>query len=293
MANVFDDVGNKIKGGPFVLWVCLLCMAMFVIGVAHFIEDTVSSRNGLALLEQTFLIKPVNINFVYWTLSLTPQIGQTVLSYMFFLDRKKNKWALALAIAFFLVDFISDVEDRSNQHFLPVGGGVNLDSTTLVASILTLMAFTVGSELFLSVSTGMFLTLFRDAIKQFGILYAGVIKEWADARVEINDALRRVDNSRPPKQSGQPQQQKGGGGMNNPVRQPQSNGNSGGGEPHQTPPGGHGQGNRQGNGQQYGQPSQRPQRPTALRMHPPTLRTHPPTQDEIDELFDGVFPGGH
>lgn len=277
MANIFDEVGNKIKGGPFVLWVCWLCLAMFIIGALHFAEDTVSSRNGITLLEKTFTIKPVNINFVYWTLSLTPQIGQTVLSYMFFLDRKKNRWALILAAAFFLVDFISDVEDRSNQHFLPAGGGINIDATTIVASIFTLMAYTIGSELFLSVSTGMFLTLFRDAIKQFGILYAGVANEWADAKVQINAARRKVNNSLPPKQNAQQQQGKGGGSLGTPVR-PQNGNGHGGQTSHQTPHNGGQRHDRNGNGRSVD---------PAQHGRPPGDRNRPATPDELDALFNG------
>lgn len=96
----------------------------------------------------------------------------------------------------------------------------------------------------------------------------------------IRGVLKKNQPQAQPQKQGQPNQPQS---PQQPVRQPQSNGNNGGGKPHQTPPGGHGRGDRQGDGQQYGQPSQRP----------PTPRIHPATPDELDKLFDGMFSGGH
>jgi hypothetical protein len=231
MSNLFDEVGNKLKGSPFVIWICLLCVAMFIIGGIHFGEDTTSSRLGIALLELVFHIKPVNMPIAYWTISLTPQIGQTVLSYMFFLDRKKNKWALGLALIFFLIDFISDLQDRSANHFLPPGGGINIDSTTIMAALFTIVFFTVGSELFLSVSTGLFLVLFRDAIKQAAILYAGVREELAFSSIKMQEVRSRVAAAKKRAAGASAPSQPGSGGGGDRSHQQQR----GGGNPRQQP----------------------------------------------------------
>ena len=289
MANLFDDTANKIKGSPFVIWVCTLLVAMFFIGIICFMEDTISSRNGIEALEKVFGIKPTNLPIAYFAVSLIPQVGQAVLSYMYLMDRKKNWWALPLTIFFFSIDFVFDVQDRSNQQFIPLERTILADGTlspvvsfggaTIVASAFTLTAYTLGSELFLSVSIGMFLSLVKDGIKQAAILYVGIANELASARSQI--AQTRQRNPRP-SQTERPQsrsqQQFGGGGKSQ-----QHNGGGGqqkqGGGGHQpnygltNPPVRQQQGQRhQSNGN--GHPSQRPIRPA--------------TEDELNALFEGM-----
>lgn len=228
MNRVFDEFSSRLKGQPIVLWITMLAMTMFVIGAAHFIEDAISSHNGIITLEEVFDINPVNLKFVYWTLALTPQIGQTVLSYMWLTDRSKNRWALWVALGFFVIDFVFDLQDRSNNHFLPLerevlangvlGPAINIDAQTMVAAMFTLLAFTVGSELFITVSIGLFLTLVKDAIGQAAKLYAEVLIELAEAREKIAKAhkvgMGHMNNQR------QPQPQGGGGGNRQPNNQP-------------------------------------------------------------------------
>lgn len=305
MANLFDDTANKIKGSPFVIWVCTLLVAMFFIGIICFMEDTISSRNGIEALEQVFGIKPTNLPIAYFAVSLIPQVGQAVLSYMYLMDRKKNWWALPLTIFFFSIDFVFDVQDRSNQQFIPLERTILADGTlspvvsfggaTIVASAFTLTAYTLGSELFLSVSIGMFLSLVKDGIKQAAILYVGIANELASARSQI--AQTRQRNPRPsqggpqkvePTSGGQTWGQGKGWGQKPPgdPKRPQ-NGQQKQGGGHQpnygltNPPVRQQQGQSQGQGQRHqggsngnGHPSQRP--------------IHPATEDELNALFEGM-----
>ena len=296
MANLFDDTANKIKGSPFVIWVCMLLVVMFVIGIICFVEDTISSRNGIEALEQVFGIKPTNLPIAYFAVSLIPQVGQAVLSYMYLMDRKKNWWALPLTVFFFSIDFVFDVQDRSNQQFIPLTRTIMADGTlspvvsfggaTIVASAFTLTAYTLGSELFLSVSIGMFLSLVKDGIKQAAILYVGIANELASARSQI--AQTRQRNPRPSQTERQkdgsqarPQQPFGGGGKSQQY-------NGGGGQ--QKPGGGHqpnyGLANppvRQQQGQSQGQRHQ-----GNGSGHQSRRPIHPATEAELDALFYGM-----
>lgn len=188
MSNLFDQFAGKLRGSPFVIWVVLLTVVMFLIGINFFVEDTVSSRNGIAQLEAVFGVKPVNFQITYISLSIAPQVAQVVLLYMFFTDNKKNRWALVIAALFFALDFVSDLQDRSNGHFLPLTGGINLDTQTAVSAGFTLMAYTIASEMFVSVSVGLFLVLFADSITQYAILVVQIKNAWKQARDKIDKA---------------------------------------------------------------------------------------------------------
>lgn len=161
---------------------------MFLIGVNFFIEDVESSRNGIAQLEAVFGVKPVNYSITYISLSIAPQVAQVVLIYLYLTDPKKNWWALAVAGLFFALDFVSDLQDRSGGHFIPASGGINFDKYTAVAAGFTLLAYTIGSELFISVSIGLFLVLLADSIKQYAILVVQIKNAWKQARDRIEKA---------------------------------------------------------------------------------------------------------
>lgn len=183
------------------IWVIALTMVMFLIGVNFFVEDAISSRNGIAQLEAVFGVKPVNFPVTYISLSIAPQVAQVVLLYLYFTDNRKNRWALLVAILFFVLDFVSDLQDRSNGHFLPLTGGINLDMQTAVSGGFTLMAYTIASEIFISVSIGLFLVLLADSIKQYAILVVQIRNAWKQAKEQIDRAHRhepgQQNNSNP------------------------------------------------------------------------------------------------
>lgn len=183
-----------MRGSPFVIWVVFLTVVMFVIGILFFVEDTISSRNGIAQLEAVFGVKPVNFYATYWALSIAPQVAQVVLFYLYLTDNRKNRWALGVAAVFFILDFASDLQDRSGGRFLPLTGGINLDASTAVAAGFTLLFFSVGSELFVSVSVGLFLVLFADSITQYAILVVQIKNAWKQARDKIDRAHNHNPN---------------------------------------------------------------------------------------------------
>lgn len=208
-----------MRGSPFVLWVICLTAVMFLVGLDFFLEDTVSSRNGIEQIEQVFGVKPVNFPITYLALSIAPQVGQVVLFYLYLTDTRKNRWALLVAGLFFMIDFISDLQDRSNGHFLPLTGGVNLDVQTAVSAGFTLLAYTVGSELFLSVSVGLFLVLVADGITQYALLIIQIKNAWKKANERIKEAHDYNAGGNGRSSSNRPRQEERGSGRFQPERE--------------------------------------------------------------------------
>lgn len=161
--NIFTEVAHKIKNNKIVILFFLASVAMLASGINHFIEDTISSLYGIQELEATFGVIPATYQITYWTMSLAPQLAQVVFAYLYMVDGRKNKWALWMTIAALVVDFVADAWYRSNQQLLERPG------VFIVASVLTLVYFTIGSEVFITVGGGLTLELLGPALHQFAV----------------------------------------------------------------------------------------------------------------------------
>jgi len=203
MTNVFQAAYSRLKNSTLIVWIAFAAIILFFSSLNLFIEDAKSSRDGIALLELAFGVQPVNYAITYWTMSVLPQVVQIVFMYMFLVDIRKNWWAAAVVVVFFLIDFISDVQDRSNQHLFPLDGGVNVDATTMSAVLLTFLFFTLGSELFMTASVGLLLEIFPDALEQTARLWARVRDAFRSAS-RIASGRQRSRPETPPLPIGEP-----------------------------------------------------------------------------------------
>ena len=194
MQNVWRSIEKGITGGPYVLWVMFIAVCGLVLGAWFFAEDYQSSRQGIQLLETIFALSTVNYQWTYSLMSIAPQIGQVLFIALFSVNIKKNWWAAVVAAAWFLLDFISDVQDRSGGHFIeltPAGiQHVNWDARTIVASVETFFFFTIGSELFLTASVALIITLFSSAVSEYVKLRGEVKRELRKAREILNEDSR-------------------------------------------------------------------------------------------------------
>lgn len=193
MTDFYQGVVNKYKGSPasVVLFICSL--AMFVIGVNHFVEDTYSSFYGLRNLESMYGLNVQIFNWSYATMSLAPQIASMVFFYMYLADTSK-KWCLGLSFVSQLMDFFADAWYRGNGLLLE-----NLP-VFLISSALTFIYFSIGSELFISVGGGMVLKMLAPAL-------AAWKAEWKNiglaARGQYNNQPKQEDGGKPNNHNGE------------------------------------------------------------------------------------------
>ena len=173
MSNLFQAFARQLRGSSFVIWITLLAFFALFIGFVHFAEDTYSSYIGLGRLETAFGLKPANYTVTYFTMSIAPQVGQIIFSYMYLVDRQRNWWAGVLALLFFGVDFMADLQDRSGGLLFPSDGSTMFDhlGALTLSAMLTLGYFTIGSELFITAGAGLILELFNDALEQLTEIY--------------------------------------------------------------------------------------------------------------------------
>jgi len=168
--NMFDKTKQKWGNSAYVMWVFAVGVMMLIIGIVLFIEDTMSSLQGIQQLETVYGIDPVNIPAAYYAVALAPQIAQIAFMMLFVSDTKKNRWALIVLLIAFAIDFLADVQDRS-ASWLFSASGVNMDARVGVAAVLSLIFFTAGSELFISTGLGLVLALYQSAHRQYNLMF--------------------------------------------------------------------------------------------------------------------------
>ena len=193
------------------LYLFIMGVIAFFVGIVMTWEDFVSSLAGLRLLQTVFGVQPVSSDWVIYVMAITPWVGQVVFFGLWSLDTSR-KWALAVSLGWFLLDFVSDVQHRSAGQFLPIGGGVNLTSSVGISAVMTFIYFTVGAELFTTAAFALTTTLFSPAARAAGRMWAGGRAAVREAKGEMSRASghgqsqQRLPQQRPPQQQSQQRQ---------------------------------------------------------------------------------------
>lgn len=177
MTNIFQQIRQKLM--PISLWVFVLSVTMLVIGGGLFIEDTLTSQDGFITVMQHYGLRLTILQITTAFLSLAPQVGQVIFFYVWLTDQKRW-WALLASFLLFGIDFGADLYYR-------VGGQIGFDERTAVAALFTLLAFTLGSELFITFGYGTIIEVADDALDQleqdvvpllhriFGMIFGSIV----------------------------------------------------------------------------------------------------------------------
>jgi hypothetical protein len=161
MADVFSNVANKYKNNPSVVVLFLASVVMLLIGINHSVEDTYSSYLGLKNLETAFSMNVQIFDWTYWTMSLAPQIASIIFFYIYLSNTEESGWALWVSIIAQAIDFFADVWYRSNGTVLQDG------KVAIISCLLTFGYFTLGSEVFVTVGSGLVLKLYAPALSNW------------------------------------------------------------------------------------------------------------------------------
>jgi len=203
MTNIFQWANKKLQGSTFIIWIFMVVVMLLMASINFVVEDASSSREGITLLEQVFGVRPVNHDITYWTISITPQLVQIVFMYLFLLEPRKNWWALVVVGLFFSLDFVADLQQRSNGMLFNEATGFTVNSTVTVAAMFTILFYTIGSELFMTVTMGLILELLPATITQTAVL----IGKTKDKLAEARGMMRGNERQQPPQQQRQQSRQ--------------------------------------------------------------------------------------
>lgn len=164
MTDIFQAVSNKYRNSPSIMVVFVAALFMTFVGINHFAEDTYSSYLGLVNLETAFDLNVQIFNWTYWTMSIAPQIASIIFFYIYLSDTDNAGWALWVSLVAQGIDFFADVWYRSDGLLLQDG------QVALISVLLTFGYFTLGSEVFITIGSGLLLKLYvptLDAWKAF------------------------------------------------------------------------------------------------------------------------------
>jgi hypothetical protein len=172
--SAFTNVANKLKDSKFVIPITLAMMLGIVIGAFAFYEDYQSSLHGYELLPTR-----KSGQEVVQVIAMLPQVGQIIFFYMFGNSvvtlpsgRKKINY-IYFIVAFFLLLF-----DLGTDMWFKASG-MTID-VWIIAFVESVTVFTIGSEMLLTASLGVFLELFPEALKQLGQFFAAFLGEDED-----------------------------------------------------------------------------------------------------------------
>lgn len=157
MTDMFENVASKFRNSPSALVLFIAAFAMLAVGINHFVEDVYSSYAGLIAIEQHFNMNVQVFDWTYWTMSIAPQLASIVYFYIYLANTDK-KWALWVSVLSQSVDFLSDLWYRSN------GSAFTNWGATGASALVTFAFFTMGSEVFITVGSGLCLKLAAPAL---------------------------------------------------------------------------------------------------------------------------------
>ncbi len=165
--SVFTAVAAKLKHSMFVIPITLVVLVGIVIGGFAFYEDYQSSLHGYNLLPTR-----KSGQEVVAVIALLPQVGQIIFFYAFGVSievingRRKMNY-LYFAVAFFLLLFDLGTDMYFKASGMPFWVWV-------IAFVESITIFTIGSEMLLTASVGLFFELAPEALKQLGRVFANL-----------------------------------------------------------------------------------------------------------------------
>lgn len=202
--TIWEGLQSKVRGGPQALSIWIIGVLAVLCAFSFNWEDAVSSYQGILSLEQSFGVQAVGSDWVRYTMAVAPQVGQIV--FLTWYSLTGSKWALVGLTCSFVLDFVSDVQFRSNNTFIPLGGGsIKFDKSVWVSMAMTFVYFTVGAELLLVAGSAIVLTLFADAVREAYRLRYAVRDAIEDAK-RGGRSLNRSNSGRGGNQGQRPQQ---------------------------------------------------------------------------------------
>jgi len=173
--SAFVRVADKLRDSKFIIPITLAVMLGIIISAFAFYEDYQSSLHGYEMLPTR-----KSGEEVIQMIALLPQVGQIIFFYLFGNSvevlpngRRRINYIYFIVASFLLFfDLGTDMYYKASGAFWPVW---------IIAFVESITVFTIGSEMLLTASLGLFFELAPEAIKQLGQFFGAFLGEDEDA----------------------------------------------------------------------------------------------------------------
>lgn len=167
MSNFFKNASGSIRNSHFIIPAYMVFVTMLFIGISLGIEDYSTSRLGYEM----FPTQKANA-WVVPIVALLPQVGQVGFMLVFMFDTRK-RWSAAISGLLFVFDVTTDVWFKTNGMAMGLLGFIYGFGETIVL-------YTIGSEVTISVAFGMCIELFPDFWRSCGDFFGKLFEQFAN-----------------------------------------------------------------------------------------------------------------
>ncbi len=176
--SAFNRMARRVKDSRFVIPITLVVLLGIVVGCFAFYEDYRSSYEGYRMLPT----RKSGVEVIQM-IALLPQVGQIIFFYMFGStaerSEKTGRWKYNM-VYFIVAGFLLLFDLGTDMYFKAFGLPPYVWGIAFVESI---TVFTIGSEVLLTGSIGIFIELVPIALKQLGSIFADLFGEDEDEPV--------------------------------------------------------------------------------------------------------------
>jgi hypothetical protein len=205
--NIFLKIKSLLTDGPIAILVFLASVAMLIIGIVHGLEDVLSTYYGIQLIQNLYNIRPVILGITYITTACSFSVGQIILLYVYLANTQDNKRIMIGYFALFVLDTVVDVYYRSNGFAFPSNAPGAIIGNISFSFMITLIFYTVFSEVFLTMGFALTFQMLAPAIIQWKRLLSDIRQASKNIKTQIDSASKKYNypstyTFKPSKQSG-------------------------------------------------------------------------------------------
>lgn len=172
--SLFSSAVEQVKGSKYIIFLTIVAFFGIIIGCFAMREDYISSLEGYRLLPTRKSGREV-----VQVIAALPQVGQIIFFYLFSLSvrtlpngrRRFSVPYFTISTSLFLIDIVTDT-------FFKASGGPL--SVWLIGLLESITVYTIGSEMLLTASIGLFLELAPIAWRQLVDIFAGFMDMGGD-----------------------------------------------------------------------------------------------------------------
>jgi hypothetical protein len=169
--NIFEKVSRRFEGSLVSIPITIACAIGIMIALVATYSDYMSSYWGYLRLPTQKVGEAAAI------IALLPQVGQIIFGALSVLNFEKTAQGVKINWLYFMITFFLFLWDNGTDVWYKTFQGTAPAFVWFIAIVESIAVYTVGSEVLLIASFGLFLYMLPLCLKQVGLLFAKLAGE--------------------------------------------------------------------------------------------------------------------